>query len=254
MSEKILKSRVIQKHDIEANWLKATNFIPKQGEIIIYDIDSTHNYERMKIGDGKTVVSSLPFVEASKAENANHATTADTATNAGHATTAGHATSADTATTADSATKATQDASGNVITTTYETKVDAAAKLTEAKEYTDSEIDKWVGDTLVSEQISEAINALPQVVNPSVGQLLAINAIDEDGYISEFASVEASKIFIGTRLEYEAANADGKIPVGTLVIFTDDIILNGDSSEGETGSTSTSPMLGTGALCYMILG
>lgn len=39
---------------------------------------------------------------------------------------------------AESATKATQDASGNVIVNTYETKVDAKAKLTEAKEYVDS--------------------------------------------------------------------------------------------------------------------
>lgn len=38
---------------------------------------------------------------------------------------------------ATTATKATQDASGNVITETYETKSDASAKLTEAKSYTD---------------------------------------------------------------------------------------------------------------------
>jgi hypothetical protein len=27
-----------------------------QGEIIIYDIDATYNYERIKIGDGATTV------------------------------------------------------------------------------------------------------------------------------------------------------------------------------------------------------
>ena len=37
-----------------------------------------------------------------------------------------------------SATKATQDASGNVITSTYETKANASSKLTEAKTYTDT--------------------------------------------------------------------------------------------------------------------
>ena len=62
MAEKNISSRIIHKHDIEANWLKAVNFIPKQGELIVYDIDSTHDYERMKIGDGATVVSSLPFI------------------------------------------------------------------------------------------------------------------------------------------------------------------------------------------------
>ena len=40
MSEKIIQSRAIQKHDTETNWLKATNFIPKQGEIIVYDIEN----------------------------------------------------------------------------------------------------------------------------------------------------------------------------------------------------------------------
>lgn len=62
MAEKNISSRIIHKHDIEANWLKAVNFIPKQGELIVYDIDSAHDYERIKIGDGATVVSSLPFI------------------------------------------------------------------------------------------------------------------------------------------------------------------------------------------------
>lgn len=63
MSEKTLNTRIIHKHDVESNWSKAGNFIPKQGEIIVYDIDSTHNYERFKIGDGKTLVSALPFAD-----------------------------------------------------------------------------------------------------------------------------------------------------------------------------------------------
>lgn len=61
MSEKNIKSRIVHKHDSEENWLKAINFIPKQGEIIVYDKDSTYNYERFKIGDGVTNVNSLPF-------------------------------------------------------------------------------------------------------------------------------------------------------------------------------------------------
>lgn len=62
MAEKIINGRIINKHDIEANWLKAENFIPKQGEIIIYDIDDNYNYTRIKIGDGKTLVNLLPFM------------------------------------------------------------------------------------------------------------------------------------------------------------------------------------------------
>jgi hypothetical protein len=63
MTEKNIKSRVIHKHDIEAHWLLAENFIPKQGEIIVYDIDENYAYERFKIGDGETLVSALPFVD-----------------------------------------------------------------------------------------------------------------------------------------------------------------------------------------------
>ena len=61
MAEKNIKSRIIHKHDIEANWLKAVNFIPKQGELIIYDVDDMYPYSRMKIGDGISNVNSLPF-------------------------------------------------------------------------------------------------------------------------------------------------------------------------------------------------
>jgi len=60
--KKTVKTRIIQKHDTEVNWKKATTFVPKLGEIIIYDIDSTYDYERVKVGDGNTVVSSLPFI------------------------------------------------------------------------------------------------------------------------------------------------------------------------------------------------
>lgn len=61
MSEKTLNTRIIHKHDTEANWSKATSFIPKLGELIVYDIDENYTYERFKIGDGVTLVSELPF-------------------------------------------------------------------------------------------------------------------------------------------------------------------------------------------------
>lgn len=62
MSEKTLKTRIVHKHDTQENWIKAENFIPKQGEIIVYDRDDTYTYERFKIGDGETNVNDLPFV------------------------------------------------------------------------------------------------------------------------------------------------------------------------------------------------
>ena len=56
-----------------------------------------------------------------------------------------HATSADSAT---SATKATQDGNGKVISSTYETKTDAASKLTEAKTYADNAANAVKNDLL----------------------------------------------------------------------------------------------------------
>lgn len=64
MAEKTILGRIIQKHDIEADWNLATDFIPKQGEIIVYDIDENYTYERFKIGDGVTNVNDLPFASA----------------------------------------------------------------------------------------------------------------------------------------------------------------------------------------------
>lgn len=65
MSEKTLNTRIVMKHDIESNWEKAVAFIPKKGEIIVYDTDDNHDVPRVKIGDGATVVSSLPFLFSS---------------------------------------------------------------------------------------------------------------------------------------------------------------------------------------------
>ena len=64
MSEKIFNTRIQLKHDTEANWGKAINFIPKAGEIIIYDTDENYNYARLKSGDGVTAINSLSFSTA----------------------------------------------------------------------------------------------------------------------------------------------------------------------------------------------
>lgn len=61
---KQIVGRVQHKHDIEANWLKAENFIPLEGELIIYDADNNNSAPRFKVGDGETVVSALPFTVA----------------------------------------------------------------------------------------------------------------------------------------------------------------------------------------------
>lgn len=83
MSTKAVTTRIQHKHDLEVNWLKAVNFVPMQGELIIYDAEvdvdgqtlalptgrtTPYTYERFKIGDGKTVVSSLNFAVSSEAD------------------------------------------------------------------------------------------------------------------------------------------------------------------------------------------
>lgn len=56
MANKTFQGRIVQKHDIEANWKKATNFVPLKGEIIIYD-----DLNKIKIGDGSTKINDLKF-------------------------------------------------------------------------------------------------------------------------------------------------------------------------------------------------
>lgn len=66
-----IKSRIQLKNDTEENWNKAINFIPKKGELIIYNAESgenindkIHSYPRLKVGDGVTNVVALPFFDA----------------------------------------------------------------------------------------------------------------------------------------------------------------------------------------------
>lgn len=68
-----------------------------------------------------------------------------------------------------------------------------------------------------------------------------VNNLDEKTVKS--LSELGNGIFVGTNSEYEAANAAGNIPVGTIVIITDDL----------TNNSSTTAVLGTAKLGYMIL-
>lgn len=62
MADKVFNGRIIHKNDIEENWEKAINFIPKKSELIIYNPDNTHAQARVKVGDGVTKVNDLPFI------------------------------------------------------------------------------------------------------------------------------------------------------------------------------------------------
>ncbi len=56
----MIKENIFAKKDTSINWNKAKNFIPKINEMIIYT-DFSPN--RIKIGDGKTLLQNLPFID-----------------------------------------------------------------------------------------------------------------------------------------------------------------------------------------------
>lgn len=62
MAGKQLNARVITKHDKEENWNKATSFIPKLGELIVYETDGVYSTPRLKVGNGLDVIKKLPFI------------------------------------------------------------------------------------------------------------------------------------------------------------------------------------------------
>lgn len=64
MAEKSLQARIQNKCDTTANWAKATNFVPKKGEIVVYSDGGGTGVPKMKVGDGTTVVESLKFITA----------------------------------------------------------------------------------------------------------------------------------------------------------------------------------------------
>ncbi len=62
-SMKFINSRIIQKHATEQEW-KTSGLVPYKGELIVYDVDDTCNFNRFKVGDGIHTVNELPFSTA----------------------------------------------------------------------------------------------------------------------------------------------------------------------------------------------
>ena len=54
----MIKEQTFIKKDTTENWNKAKNFIPKKNEVIVYT-----DTNQQKIGDGKSLLSELPFVD-----------------------------------------------------------------------------------------------------------------------------------------------------------------------------------------------
>ena len=57
--DKIVNVRIQSKHDSAENWGLHSSFVPKAGEIIVYD----GTVPQVKIGDGTTTVANLKFID-----------------------------------------------------------------------------------------------------------------------------------------------------------------------------------------------
>jgi hypothetical protein len=68
MGEEIkrLKGKISFKHETEADWAMS-NYIPQNGELVLYDHDEKHEGTRLKRGDGINYVKDLPFINGDNA-------------------------------------------------------------------------------------------------------------------------------------------------------------------------------------------
>ena len=62
MGEEIkqIKAKVVFKHETATNWA-LSNYVPNQGEIVIYDGETDGEPQRFKLGDSEHIVKDLPF-------------------------------------------------------------------------------------------------------------------------------------------------------------------------------------------------
>lgn len=57
----MIKEQTLIKKDTSTNWSKAKNFVPKENEVIMYT-----DFNSIKIGNGKTKVNELPFIDSTE--------------------------------------------------------------------------------------------------------------------------------------------------------------------------------------------
>lgn len=72
LADKNLKARIVNKNGTSAEWEKATSFVPKKGELILYT-----DLNKIKIGDGVTKVNDLPFSNDDKVAKSGDTMTGD---------------------------------------------------------------------------------------------------------------------------------------------------------------------------------
>lgn len=101
---------------------------------------------------------------------------------------------------------------------------------------------KDIKDELNAE-IANIKDALKSYVKSLIGTGSIISYLDGEG--NELGSFNTT--FVGTRAEYNAAYEAKKIPVGTIVVITDE-------EDDELAGDAASPILGVGVLGHLILG
>lgn len=215
---------VIKYKDANGNYVALTNYTVQP----ITPVQST--------GSSTTEIMSQKAVTTELNKKANSADVY-TKTEAGN-TFLGKTAKASSAGSADSATKATQDASGNVITSTYATKTEVNTAKSEAKSYTDTKIANLVNgapttlDTL--DEIAAALKdnaGIVDVLNQSIGSKQ--NTISDLETIRSGAAKGATALqsyteqytgtITGIKMNGASKGTSGVVDLGTVITSHQDI-------------------------------
>ena len=220
---KVLNSRVLLKNDLAAEWAKVPDFIPLEGEIIIYNYDNGAA-PKFKIGNGSTKISVLPFFN--NLEELNYALSN---------TPGGAAISAEKLTTdAGSATQPIYFINGAPVATTHtlEASVPSDAKFTDttynvATQYTNglmSSADKKKLNTYPDTYTAPETYVLPAATTSSMGGII----------VGENLSIDASGVLSADAQEYGEATSSQ----AGLMSISDKVKLNGIAEGAEVNQNA----------------
>lgn len=232
--------------------------------LLVYTLDGTtarwkaHDYDantRNTVGDYRKNSTKLYFVGTTSSDSSSSSSYATSYTNSNvYVNTSNQLYSASGFSgnlkgNADTATKATQDASGNVITTTYETKTDAATKLATAKTYAEEQAS--AAATAVKNELlngaGAAYDTLKELGDLIVANDSAIDALEtvasgkQDKITGAATTIVTNDLTDGRAL---VSNSSGKVAVSSTTT-TELEYLNGVSSniqtqlDGKSSSTHT---------------
>lgn len=225
---KSLKMRIQNKHDVEANWLLAENFIPLAGEVIIYDPDETHDKARIKIGDGNTLINALDFIvdpsDTSKVSQKDFEA---------HTSNATHITADER--TAWNATKNTVAS----ISATYETKEEAAAKLAEAKAYTNTKFSEV--DAYTKAEMDDTLAALEAAIGGKAAAEHLHDISDVTGLQDSLnAKVPVSRTVNGKPLSSDISLSAADVDAAPATHEHGDVYYNKTELDGKFSAVNTS--------------